>query len=171
MNKNEHTNEHINEILNEILNANNPPINPFEQTGQIMQTIQTGQTVQTVQTVFANDMSTDDEKTDEQYDQENQLIDEMFPNAQFTIAVDFKKLEHKITDKKFIIVKSVYDCYCYNFCNKPPDYFYIHGENMTYRYVLEQLIKQGLSLDCNHQFVETICQIGDSNVFEIWTGS
>ena len=153
--KQAHKYEHINEVLNEIMNVIKQPLEQQEQPEQ----------------PIAINLPEDDEKTDEQYDREIQLIDEMFPNAEFAIAVGFENLEHKITDKKFIIVKSDYDCYCYDLCNKPPDYFYIHGENMTYRYVLEQLIKQGLTLECNHRFVEIITQIGDSNVFEIWTGS
>ena len=34
----------------------------------------------------------DCEKTEEQYDRENALIDEMFPNAKFSIAIDWEEV-------------------------------------------------------------------------------
>jgi hypothetical protein len=84
-------------------------------------------------------------------------------------ANEYKKL---ISDKKFIIVKNTYSCFCYDNCKKKTDYFYIRGQNMTYRYVIEQLIYQGLQLDCDHRYLEGFYKKDDSDCqFEIWTGS
>ena len=68
-----------------------------------------------------------------------------------------------ITDKHHLIIKNTYNCYCYSYNNskKNTDYFYIKGENMTCRYVIEQLIKQGLQLDCNHNFLEGFYKTAD----------
>ena len=43
---------------------------------------------------------------------------------------------------------------------------------MTYKYVIEQLIEQGLELDCNHIYLEGLYKTKDSDCqFEILTGS
>jgi len=112
------------------------------------------------------------EKTDEEYNYEYEQIDTMFPNAQFTIAIDIDDMDKLITTKNELIIKSKYNCYCYTNCKKNTDYFYIQGENITHRYVIEQLIKQGLELDCNHQFLEGFYKtVGSDCQFELWVGS
>ena len=112
------------------------------------------------------------EKTDEQFECEIEQIHNMFPNAQFEIAINIEEMDNLVTDKKFIIVKNTYSCYCYDDCKKNTDYFYIRGENMTYKYVIEQLIEQGLELDCNHIYLEGLYKTKDSDCqFEILTGS
>jgi hypothetical protein len=115
----------------------------------------------------------DEEPFDEsKYEAEQEQIREMFPDAQFTIAINIDEMDEKITEDKFIIVKSTYSCYCYDETNRKTEYYYIHGESMTTKYVLEQLIKQGLCLDCNHHFVEGFYLNPKSKCqYEIVTGS
>jgi hypothetical protein len=112
------------------------------------------------------------EKTNEEYEYDAEQINIMFPNAQFTIAIDIEDMNELITDKQHLIIKSSYDCYCYDNAKKKTDYFYIKGENMTVRYVIEELIKQGLKLDCNHHFLEGFNKISGSGCeFELCVGS
>lgn len=112
------------------------------------------------------------EKTDEEIECEIKQINNMFPNAQFEVAINIEEIDKLITDKQFIIVKNTYSCFCYDNCKKNTDYFYIRGRHMTHRYVIEQLIEQGLQLDCDHHYLEGFYKIKDSDCqFEIWTGS
>ena len=112
------------------------------------------------------------EKTDEEYEREFEEYERMFPYAKFTISIDIEELDDLITDKQSIIIKQVYDCYCYENCNKKTEYFYIKGENLTQRYVIEQLIKKGLEIECNHIFLEGFEKTkGSECQFELIFGS
>jgi hypothetical protein len=57
------------------------------------------------------------EKTEEQYERENEEIEKMFPNAKFTIAINIEELDVIFTKQPAIVVKKSY--YCYTGCNKP----------------------------------------------------
>ena len=99
------------------------------------------------------------------YTFEIDLIDKMFPNAKFVVAIDIEELDDVVTDQTNIVIKNTYDCYCYGGVNKIADYFYINGEHITNKFIINKLIEQGLSLNCNHCFVEgfykeTSCQFG-----------
>jgi len=116
-----------------------------------------------------------DEKTEEQYERERKLIEEMFPNAKFDIAIDFSELDDIISEHSNIVIKNTYNCYCYDNCKRPTDYFYItakEGEKMTNKFIIKELIKQKLCLECNHIFIEGFIKSKDSDCqFEICTGS
>jgi hypothetical protein len=112
------------------------------------------------------------EKTDEEIECEIEQMNNMFPTAQFEVAISIEEIDKLITDKQFIIVKNTYSCFCYDNCKKNTDYFYIRGQNITYRYVIEQLIEQGLQLDCDHHYLEGVYKTkGSECQFEICTGS
>ncbi len=112
------------------------------------------------------------EKTDEEIENEIEQIHNMFTNAEFEVAINIEEMDKLLTDKNYIIVKNTYSCYCYDNCKKNTDYFYITGENMTYRYVIEQLIEKGLKLECNHHYLEGFYKTEGSDCqFEIWVGS
>lgn len=116
------------------------------------------------------------EKTEEEMEREIALIDEMFPDAQFSIAIDLEEMDDVLTELSSIVVKNTYTCYCYDGHIIPTDYFHISTTTsrpkMTVKYVLEQLISQGLSLECNHCFVEGFVLTNASACqFEIATGS
>ena len=113
------------------------------------------------------------EKTEEQYEYEFRQIELLFPDAQFTIAIDLEDLDDVITELNTIIIKKNYSCYCHANCKRNTDWFIINGEKITNKYVIHELIKQNLVLDCNHCFVEGFHQYPkNSNCqFEICTGS
>lgn len=53
------------------------------------------------------------EKTEDEYEYEYQEIQNMFPNAQFTISIPIDEMYDVISDMPFIFVKKTYDCCCY----------------------------------------------------------
>jgi UDP-N-acetyl-D-mannosaminuronate dehydrogenase len=115
------------------------------------------------------------EKTEEQISLEIEQIYKMFPDAKFDIAIDIEYLDEVITEQNVIIIKVDHSCYCYSHCKKNTEFFVIQStgnDTMTNRFILNELIKQDLDLDCNHRFIEgflqtpnTLCQ------FEACTGS
>ena len=85
----------------------------------------------------------------------------MFPNANFNVSILLQDMEKTISDLDKIIVKQTFDCYCYDGYEPtlPAKWFPIHcsfdkGEKMTNKFVINELIKQGLVLDCNHRYLE-----------------
>lgn len=116
-----------------------------------------------------------EEKTEEQYDIENKIIEHMFPNAEFTIALNLEELDDIVTDKSSIIIKNTYNCHCYTNCKKNADYFFINsknGEQITNKYIINELIKQGLMRDCDHHFLENFEKTTVSDCqFEMFFGS
>ena len=114
------------------------------------------------------------EKTKEDYERENQLLDDMFPDANFTIAIEYDEIDNVISTEPYIILKNTYNCYCYD--NKPrnTDYYYIHGNGnpITWKTLFNDLIKQGFKLECNHCFVEGIYKTNGSECqYEFMIGS
>jgi hypothetical protein len=115
-------------------------------------------------------------KSEEQILWEMQEIKKMFPKANFTVAVKYEELDYEITLEKDIIIKHKFDCFCYDHLEKKKtQFFHIHknkNEKITNKFVINELIKQGLVLDCHHHYIEGFenksknpCQ------FEIITGS
>ena len=113
------------------------------------------------------------EKSKEQLESEFRMIDEMFPDAQFTPSIDLENLDDIISDKKEIIIQQTFTCYCYDNMNKSPKYFTIkcgENESLTNKYIINELIKKGLKVDCNHRFLEGFNHLQD-NIYEMWAGS
>ena len=96
------------------------------------------------------------EKTEDEYKYEIQEIQNMFPNAQFKIRIPIEEMYDVISDKPFIIVTRIFDCYCREGRKKSKKSYRIKGKILTYKYVIEQLIKQGLQLECDHSFLQGI---------------
>jgi hypothetical protein len=113
------------------------------------------------------------EKTQEEIDIEIRQIDEMFPDAKFSPSIDLENLDDKVSDKKEIIIKQDFTCYCYDNKNKSPKYFTVkckENESLTNKYIMTELMKQKMKIDCDHRFVEGFNHLND-NVYEMWTGS
>ena len=113
------------------------------------------------------------EKSEEQLEREFRIIDEMFPNAQFTPSIDLEDLDNIVTDKKEITIQQTFTCYCYDNMDKPPKYFTIkcgENESITNKFIMTELMKQKMKIECNHRFVEGFYKHKD-NIYEMWTGS
>ena len=114
----------------------------------------------------------DSEYDTDYYDKEHEIINKMFPDAKFSICIDSHEMNELLTDKKRIVIKQTYNCYCYSEYPRNTEYFYINGDRLTYKYVIDELIKQGLNPNCNHRFLEIIHPSKNSEVqYEIFFGS
>ena len=110
------------------------------------------------------------EKTAEEYLKEKEMLDEMFFNAYFDVSMDIKELDDLVSDKKEIIIQQEFKCYCYK--NLPTDnkIFTIRGDKLTKKYVIDDLIKQGLVINCDHRFLEGFHNI-KGNLYNMVLGS
>jgi hypothetical protein len=109
---------------------------------------------------------------DQEIDMAIQEIDRIFPDAKFDICTSFHdKLDHLLTDKKQIFISNVKDCYCWDDINTPKQQFFeIKGEKLTYKYVLNELIRLNFNPECNHTFLESIDKVTDIQ-YRLWMGS
>ena len=103
-------------------------------------------------------------------DDEWDRIHNMFPGAQFSVCININQLDELVTDLNQIVIRSDYGCYCYGDQPRKTEYYYIAGERITYKLVIDELINQGLELYCNHQFLEDIHHV-DGFLFDLWKGS
>ena len=110
------------------------------------------------------------------------IVSRMFPGARFIVSMSLAELREPITHLDKIIVKQTFDCYCYcdgygELRNAPvPRWFPIHrrdDEYMTNELIIKELVRQGMSLDCNHCFLEGFVKSpnGGECQFELVTGS
>ena len=108
----------------------------------------------------------------EQYEREQNLINEEFPNAQFTISIPYNELEEIVSLKSTIYILDRRYCYCNQHNPLPTQTFTITSNRspITKKIVLKQLIRQNLDITCNHHFLEGFHKLND-NTFELMTGS
>jgi hypothetical protein len=118
-------------------------------------------------------MDISDSEDERNYEIENELINELFPNAKFTISIRYEELFETITDENKILIKHCNSCYCYNgtpLKNKTRQ-FTIKGENITLKLIFEKLIERNLELNCNHYFIEGFYKVPGKNYYEFVLGS
>ena len=114
----------------------------------------------------------DTEYTEEQYEKMFREIERIFPDAKFSICLGFLPiLDDLLTDKKQIFISNSRTCYCWENIEGPKQQFFeIKGEKLTYKYVLNELIKQNFDPECNHVFLEGIIKVNDIQ-YSLWMGS
>ena len=100
------------------------------------------------------------------------ILYEMFPDARFSISHDFLPiLDDLLTEEKHIFLSNHLTCYCYDGMGRPNQEFYeIKGDRITYRYVLNELIRQDFHPECNHSFLEMITEATNIQ-FDLCMGS
>jgi hypothetical protein len=114
----------------------------------------------------------EEHEQEEEMDIESILLYNMFPNAKFTISMDYDEMDKIITQQPSIIVIMNYDCYCYSKNKRKTEYYYIKGKNITNKYVIQSIIEQGFNPGCNHRFLEGFMKMNNSKFkFEILLGS
>ena len=121
------------------------------------------------------EQDTNNDIDSQQIDEDIEFINNCFPDANFTICLKPDELNDKISDEKQIVIKQTFTCYChdtkYTGVDRPqPKYFVITNDNMTVENVLDELISQNMTADCNHQFLEGFDQATDVQ-FELGFGS
>ena len=97
------------------------------------------------------------EKTEAEYETEYELIHEMFPDANFTVSIPIEELDDVVSIEQTIVIKLSYNCHCYSERPKFSKWFNIRCNTdgkITNKTILNELIKQNLKLECDHQFIE-----------------
>jgi hypothetical protein len=108
----------------------------------------------------------------EQFDAEASLLYNMFPNAKFTISIDYYELDTVITRQPSIIAIQQYTCNCYNKNKRITEYYYVKGNHITNKFIIQTLIDQGFNPNCRHRFLEGFLKMKNSDFkFEIMMGS
>jgi hypothetical protein len=96
------------------------------------------------------------EKTDEEYQREQKIIDETFPDAKFPICITPKEIDEVCCDGRTdVMIKHKCDCYYWDNCPHLCPTHFIRVKNtkpITHRMVLDALIENGFSPECNHIF-------------------
>lgn len=110
------------------------------------------------------------DKTYEDYMHEINLMNTDFPNAKFTISIDYNKLDDVLSLQRTIYVVITMNCHCYGNGNNAEVYKITSDEPISNRIVIKELIRRGFKLDCDHFFVEGFRKV-NSSMFEIMTGS
>ena len=117
----------------------------------------------------------DSEFDEEEYMKEIEIINEMFPDIRFDIAIRLAEMDEIISEKDTIVIKSDYRCYCYRYAHRNTDFFIINrpkNGKITYKHIFTELMNQELDLDCDHCFIEGIEQTPNSECqFEFALGS
>lgn len=105
----------------------------------------------------------DIEYTEEEMEKMIDEINRIFPDANFSIDIDYLPiLDELLTDKKHIFISNDRYCYCWDGINAPKKVFFeIKGDRLTYRYVFNELIGLDFNPECNHCFLEDIVKITD----------
>ena len=91
-------------------------------------------------------------------------MDERFKDANFTVSIPKNELDDLLSEEPQIIIKQTFTCPCYNCecCDRPMNKFFcITNDNMTQANVIDELIKQNLECDCDHNFLEGFDQETD----------
>jgi len=114
----------------------------------------------------------DTEYTEEQYEEMFEEIDRLFPDAKFGISTTFLPiLDELLTDKKQIFISNSRNCYCWDGIDVPKqEFFEIKGEKITYKYLLNELIRLDFNPECNHNYLEIIDKVSDIQ-YSLFLGS
>ena len=113
----------------------------------------------------------DEDKEYKNFEFKMKIIEELFPNVKFSICMDFNDLHKVITSKKKVTLIQTFNCYCYDTSPLPTKTFIIKSNKpMTRRYIINELIKQDFTLDCNHCFLESL-EVNSKGIIEYGTGS
>jgi hypothetical protein len=111
-------------------------------------------------------------ESDDDDDDDFNYVDNEYPNPYFTICISKNELDEVLTNETYIVLKNTYNCYCYSNCIREPDYFYISHPKITYRVIIEHLIKNNFDPACNHNFFEGIVKTKNSTCqYDIFMGS
>ena len=121
--------------------------------------------------MFLNKTYDDEEKDFRIFVFNIKIIEELFPNAKFEVSINFNDLNNVITTKKEVKLIQTFDCWHYESYPKIDKTFIIKSNKpMTRRYIINELIKQDFSLDCEHRYLESL-EVYDDGILEYGTGS
>ena len=104
------------------------------------------------------------EKTEEEYVQEFELLEQMFPDAEFTVSIPIEEIDDVVSTEPIIIMKLNYNCHCYSDSAKVADWFNIRCNTdgkITNKTILNELVRQNMKLECDHRYIEGFQKITD----------
>ena len=109
------------------------------------------------------------ERTSSDFENEFNLLNEMFPTAQFTISIDVDEIHDIISTENVIVIQESLYCYCNDMSTKS-NLYTIKNMVMTQKNVITELIRQGMTRPCNHKFLTKINKRTDC-YFDLWFDS
>ena len=119
------------------------------------------------------------EEEDIEFEKEYERLHKRFPEANFSISLSVHE-DTILSKEETIFIKISRNCYCYWFNDEysttPPIYIRVaqHKKNngITYADCIDEMIKDDFNNElCNHVFLESIKQIGNSITYDCWFGS
>ena len=120
------------------------------------------------------------EEEDIEFEKEYERLHKRFPEANFSISLSVHE-DTILSKEETIFIKISRNCYCYCFDGEdsttPPIYIRVkknnkHSFGITYADCIDEMIKDDFNNElCNHVFLESIKQIGNSITYDCWFGS
>ena len=111
--------------------------------------------------------------SDDEYVKDYKKVLAMYMDAEFTIAIPSNELDNVVSTDKTISIKHTRSCYCYGDKPLPTQFFTVKcddNQSLTNKYIIQELIKQNLRMNCNHVYLEGFHYLHD-NVYETMMGS
>jgi excinuclease UvrABC helicase subunit UvrB len=101
--------------------------------------------------------------TDTEYETEWKIIQQMFPDAKFTISIALEKMNKIITNNDIVVIQLIHNCYCYEDNERKNEYVLVKndGNGITYKNLIDALIKEQYDPNCSHYFLENFYFINE----------
>ena len=107
-------------------------------------------------------------------DEENEEFGEVFEGEDLICnSLTTEELDKVICEKKRIVVRREYDCFCWIEKGRETDYYIIQSKSgkITERMIVEKLIKSKHDPKCDHCFYEGTSPTSLEDVFDLNFGS
>jgi len=115
---------------------------------------------------------------EEQYEEEIKYMEETFPDCKFSICIPKDELDNVISKEKTIILKHGWFDYYIDVNNEiksnwKQNFYVVSCDVMSIRNIINELIKQEIYCEGDHQFLECIkpTHVGNETQFDLWYGS
>ena len=85
--------------------------------------------------------------------EEFEYVNSLFPNALFNISLLLSELDEVVSNNSSITIEHSFTCSCYDLCSnnlKQTKYYIVTGIKLTNGYILDELIKQEITCNCDH---------------------
>jgi hypothetical protein len=110
----------------------------------------------------------DEEIDDATYEAEMNAVYDLCPKSLFSISIPLSKMNDILTTKPSIEIHHHIRCRCYK--SKRLHIYPITLQEMSYKNIINELIKQGLHPRCDHRFLEAFIRV-DDNIYNMFFGS
>jgi hypothetical protein len=100
---------------------------------------------------------------EQRYEAEREMIERMYPDANFDICFTLNELDEVVSEKKVVIIKMTHNCYCYDDCPRQNEFIVVKndGDGITTKMLVEALIRNDYDPECNHRFLELFEKVND----------